>query len=431
MAKETLSIPTEPCEARVGAVLVVVVVATLWLFGSRGREQTMRSRGRSMGGSRRLQSPEPGLRLRFGSPVVIPATRLRIQLSRHRQVSIADEHSLLVVGPTRSGKTTSVVLPNLLSFQGSLIATSVKTDLLTSEILANREAKGRVMIIGDPERATHRWDPICEATGEREATAMAHALVLAQPSYTATSGDTHFWYQLAEPVVAGVLRASRGTGTPMLGWLDDPGELYRSLCTQGERRLAEQVLATCALEERQRDSVLLTARGLLGPLTHGNMDLPTLRVSDLLDGPASSTFLVASAGEQEFHSLLFALLLSRIVALALEGGRESPVLLCLDELANLAPIPNLDRLAAIGIGQGVRLISIVQDLAQLEHRYGRSANSIINNHASKLFMNATSDPITRSYLRDLSSAALASRYPILMEGTHRMARLFTYSKTRT
>ncbi|WP_298338392.1 type IV secretory system conjugative DNA transfer family protein [Ferrimicrobium sp.] len=414
-----------------GAFLVVVVVIALWLLGSQRGERRPPSSRQLQGGYRRPQRPESSLRLRVGSPVAMPANRLRIQLSRHRRVSITDEHSLLVVGPTRSGKTTKVVLPNLLSFPGSLVATSVKADLLIPEILASRQAKGRLMIIGDPERATHRWDPICEATGGREAAAMAHALVLAQPSYTATSGDTHFWYQLAEPVVAGVLRASQCTGAPMLGWLDDPGELYRSLISHGERRLAEQVLATCALEDRQRDSVLLTARGLVGPLTHADTDLPALRVSDLFDGATSSTFLVASAGEQEFHSLLFALLLSRIVALALEGGRENPVLLCLDELANLAPIPNLDRLAAIGIGQGVRLISIVQDLAQLEHRYGRSANSIINNHASKLFMNATSDPITRGYLRDLSPAALASRYPILMEGPHRMARLFTYSKTRT
>ncbi|WP_298347034.1 type IV secretory system conjugative DNA transfer family protein [Ferrimicrobium sp.] len=412
-------------------VLVLAVAIALWLFGSQRGERTPPSSGQLRGGYRRLQRPESGLRLRVGSPVGIPANRLRIQLSRHRRVSIVDDHSLLVVGPTRSGKTTGVVVPNLLSFPGSLVATSVKADLLTPGVLASRAAKGRLIIIGDPERATHRWDLVGETPGRREAASMAHALVLAQPSYALTSGDTHFWYQLAEPVVAGVLRASHDTGAPMLGWLDDPGELYRSLCAQGERGLAEQVLATCALEDRQRDSVLLTARGLLGPLAREDTTLPGFRVLDLFDGVPSSMFLVASAGEQEFHSLLFALMLSRIVVTALEGGHAQPMLLCLDELANLAPIPNLDRLAAIGIGQGVRLISIVQDLAQLEHRYGRSANSIINNHASKLFMSSTSDPITRSYLRDLSPAALASRYPILMEGSHRMTRLFTRSKTRT
>ncbi|WP_276963352.1 type IV secretory system conjugative DNA transfer family protein [Ferrimicrobium acidiphilum] len=405
--------------------VVIVVIVVLFGFGSRSREPSKR-----WGAGSRVQTRGANLRLRLGSPLAITGARLRIQLSRHRRLLVADEHSLLVVGPTRSGKTTRVVLPNLCSFTGSLVATSVKTDLLAAEVLQARERRGRLVIIGDQRLATHRWDPTCEAVDDRQAAAIAHALVLAQPSFGVTSGDTQFWYQLAEPIVAGALRASQLTGAPMLGWMDDPGELYRSLNTHGAHRLAEAVLAICAMEDRQRDSVLLTARGLLAPLAHGGNELPTIRVAELLEGESSSTFLVASAAEQEFLSLLFSLLLSRIVAAALESRREHPLLLCLDELANLAPIPNLDRLAAIGVGQGVRLISIVQDLAQLESRYGRSANSIINNHASKLFMSPTSDPITRSYLRDMAPDALASRYPMFMEGSRPMVRLLTYSKTR-
>lgn len=406
------------------AGIVIVIAALLLWLGPHALEPSKRSGPGVSAGTTRSS-----LRLRYGTLLAVSGVRLRIQLSRRRRVVVADEHSLLVVGPTRSGKTTRVVLPNLCAFSGSLVATSVKVDLLAADVIAARKRFGRVVIIGEPKLATHRWDPICEATDDRQAAALAHAVVLAQPSFNMTSGDTQFWYQLAEPIVAAVLRASQVTGTPMLDWIDEPGELYRSLNANGASRLADAVLAACALEDRQRDSVFLTARGLLTPLAHLPGELATIRVSELLDGETCSTFLVASAAEQEFLSVLFALLLSRIVALALERRRQYPLLLCLDELANLAPIPNLDRLAAIGVGQGVRLISIVQDLSQLESRYGRSANSIINNHASKLFMSPTSDPTTRNYLRDIAPDALGSRHPMFMQGSQPMVRLWTYSKT--
>jgi type IV secretion system protein VirD4 len=423
------STPIVQCEPEVeifGLIVIAAVLVTLGRFERAGANHPRGPNARPQ----RIRT-EPKLRLRVGSLQRVRGPRLQVRLSERRQVSIDDEHSLLVVGPTRSGKTTRVVLPNLCSFPGSLVATSVKTDLLTTSVLEARKQRGRVVIIGDRALATHHWDLVCEAVNERAALAMAHALVLAQPGFALTSGDTQFWYQLAEPIVAALLRSAALTGAGMLAGIDDPGELYRSLVAHGEQRLANGVLAACGLEERQRDSVLLTARGLVNPLVNVETTLPQVRVSELIDGPPSATFLIASTADQELFSLLFAVLLSRIVAVALERRRMEPLLVCLDELANLAPIPNLDRLAAVGVGQGVRLISIVQDLSQLEHRYGRGANSIINNHASKLFLSSTADPITRAYLRDIAPESLGSRQPLLMEGSSSMSRLWVRGQTRT
>jgi type IV secretion system protein VirD4 len=39
---------------------------------------------------------------------------------------------------------------------------------------------------------------------------------------------------------------------------------------------------------------------------------------------------------------------------------DPPLLLCLDEAANVAPLPNLDELASTGPGQGVQLLSVFQ-----------------------------------------------------------------------
>ena len=40
------------------------------------------------------------------------------------------ETSVLVIGPTRSGKTAGLVIPNLLEWEGPAIATSTKSELV-------------------------------------------------------------------------------------------------------------------------------------------------------------------------------------------------------------------------------------------------------------------------------------------------------------
>ena len=57
----------------------------------------------------------------------------------------------------------------------------------------------------------------------------------------------------------------------------------------------------------------------------------------------------------------------------------------LDEVANVAPLPDLDVLVSTGAGHGVQLVTILQDLAQAYDRWGRErADTIVNNHRAKL-----------------------------------------------
>jgi type IV secretion system protein VirD4 len=71
------------------------------------------------------------------------------------------------------------------------------------------------------------------------------------------------------------------------------------------------------------------------------------------------------------------------------------LLLVLDEAANIAPLPDLDVLAATGAGQGVQLLTIFQDLAQAQDRWGRErADTIVNNHRAKIIGAGVSDART-------------------------------------
>jgi type IV secretion system protein VirD4 len=60
-------------------------------------------------------------------------------------------------------------------------------------------------------------------------------------------------------------------------------------------------------------------------------------------------------------------------------------------------IPNLAEIASTGAGQGVQLLSVFQDMAQVSSRYGRAAPTIVNNHRGSGLGSGISDPDTLSY----------------------------------
>jgi type IV secretion system protein VirD4 len=69
----------------------------------------------------------------------------------------------------------------------------------------------------------------------------------------------------------------------------------------------------------------------------------------------------------------------------------------LDEAANLTPLPDLAQLAATGRGQGLQLVTVLQDLQQAEQRWPRQAETILNNHRAKLLGTGLADTRTLQY----------------------------------
>ena len=66
----------------------------------------------------------------------------------------------------------------------------------------------------------------------------------------------------------------------------------------------------------------------------------------------------------------------------------------IDEVANVAPLSNLDTLASTASGHGIQLLTVWQDFAQIEARYGTRSATVINNHRAKLIFPGISDPAT-------------------------------------
>ncbi len=151
-------------------------------------------------------------------------------------------------------------------------------------------------------------------------------------------------------------------------------------------------------EERQRSSVYTTVETVLCPLAdQRDNGRPLLDPAGLVNR-AGTLYLCAPAHDQRRLMPLFAAVTRAAIEHAYERvaatGRplDPPLLVVLDEAANIAPLSDLDGLAATAAGHGVQLVTIWHDLAQMTARYGARATTVVNNHRAKLFLSGISDP---------------------------------------
>lgn len=351
-------------------------------------------------------------------------TRGRLILGHHGRALLAAEErqSVIVLAPAQSGKTTGLAIPSLREWEGPALVTSVKSDLLAATFAARRE-QGRAMVF-DPVDAT-RYAGTC-ATPLHGCGSWHGALRVANwLSSAARPGgeglsDADFWYAAAEKLLAPMLFAAAKDGRSIgavVTWLDKgmgaKEEVEEILASGGdeEDREAAQLAwaANWHREPRQRSSIYTTAETITAafadPRVREACRTAEYTPTDLLDGGANTLYLCAPAHEQQRLRPLFSMMVRELISVVYESSAatgepiDPPLLLVLDELANIAPIPNLDEVASTGAGQGIQLLSIFQDMAQIKSRYGESAaQTITNNHRAKLFGSGISDPDTLTYI---------------------------------
>ena len=316
-------------------------------------------------------------------------------------------------------------MPAILEWPGPVVAASVKNDLLR-DTWQCRERLGEVLLF-DPGsctgRPSHSWTPLASCYTWDGARRTAHWLTEGASPSKKNLGDADFWYAAAAKLLAPVLFAAAVSGHTMadvVSWIDtqNDGAVLDILNTPNRRRAengvppepnpaAEAFQATMTRDERQRSSVYTTAETVLeayadpGVLAHS--ESCEISPADLLDN-GGTLYLSATVREQRRLRPVFVTLLEAVIEeaynrAARQGSAiDPPLLIVLDEAANIAPLPDLDVIAATGAGHGVQLVTVLQDLAQAHDRWGRErAETIINNHRAKLIGAGTADSRTLDY----------------------------------
>jgi type IV secretion system protein VirD4 len=413
-----------PGPVAMGAVggLVVLVTAAMGLLAARvvARRGGLAGARRSPPGRMRVSGPSPGARWATRTDLrrlaVGRSAGARVVLGRSGRALVATEarHSVLVLGPTQSGKSTSLAIPALLEWPGPVVATSVKDDLVAATrpwrstlghclvFDPTSGSTGATLVPGD---GTATWSPLAEAATWMGAQRMASWLVDATPARSGMT-DGGFWFAAATKLLGPLLLAAARGGRSMadvVRWTDgtDLDEPLAVLDAAGEAEAAAALGAGAARDPRLRSSITTTLETVLQPFEDPVVQRATASCDidprALLTGP-HSLFLCGPSHEQTRVQGLFAALVSSVVATAVEMVHERgspldpPLLLVLDEAANIAPLRDLDTLASTSAGLGIQMVTICQDLAQLAGRYGAErSRTIANNHRAKLVLSGVAD----------------------------------------
>jgi type IV secretory pathway TraG/TraD family ATPase VirD4 len=171
--------------------------------------------------------------------------------------------------------------------------------------------------------------------------------------------------------------------------------------------LLRGVLAT---EERERSSIWSTAAGLFaGVRTEAartaSRDAP-LDVEEFLRGP-HQLHVVAPSRYQAVTIPLVVGLIEELVHATYDRHEEGArLLLALDELANVAPLPRLASIVSEGGGQGVLTLACLQDLSQARTRWGASAEGFLSLFPTTLVLPGIADRSTLELLRHLGGREL-------------------------
>ncbi|OPH82440.1 type IV secretory system conjugative DNA transfer family protein [Nitrobacter vulgaris] len=352
------------------------------------------------------------------------------QLDDGSYVGVTDDRHCLTVAGSRAGKGTTLIVPNLALYGGSILCIDPKGEnaRLTA---ARRRAMGQDVYVLDPfgvsgeaEQASYNpfddLDPSDPAFID-DVTLLADSLIADK-----NLKDPH-WDEAARELIKGLILhlklnspfADKQNLYEMRRILSNPALLAPQVIEMEESDALDGVLAAIGNSfelkpERERDSVLSTAlrhtefldspgmREVLAggaPAKKTLSSLRALRASHRTAGAKPVTiYLCLPASRMPTHSRWLRAVINFALAMLEkdaqdQGPNEKPsgpaVLFLMDEFSSLGHMPSMAIAAGLMAGFGVRLWPFLQDLSQLQQHYEKSWESFVGNAGAQLFFGNT------------------------------------------
>jgi type IV secretion system protein VirD4 len=358
----------------------------------------------------------------------------------------------IIVGPPRSGKTRKVIAPTLACWFGPALVTSTKGDILATA--GHRAGCGPVAVydptgsLGRPE-ATVGFSPLARCETWDGAVEVAAAMLSPAGEDETVRHGEHFAVA-ARALLAPLFHAAALSGGGMdraRGWLgrsefSQPAEILRKAGAQIALEELSGVGAQAVGD--YRTSVLGTAQVALAWASRAAVRdsadpnlTPQIDLGELLAQQGTLYVISPSRIQQELAPLIAAVLdglCARAIDLAItmpEGRLERPLLLALDEVANIAPIRSLPRLLSEGIQQGIVPVLGVQDMSQARARWGEHETATMwSTPALRLVLAGVADPYTAQLVSDACGEQLVWRAQVgentsTAHQVERLGRIFT------
>ncbi|MGQ0680625.1 MAG: type IV secretory system conjugative DNA transfer family protein [Actinomycetota bacterium] len=311
------------------------------------------------------------------------------------QLRASWEDVMVVFMAPRTGKTSDIAVPQLLAAPGAAVATSNKADLwaLTSELRQKRT--GSPIRVFDPQHIAHVeqafwWNPLRGVTNVEAANRLAGHFV------SQIKGETRFefWSQAAQEVLAALLLAAGSTvDSDDQRSLDDVYTWLNQPLTPVPAGILEKhghIASARGLEGKQsgatetRDGIYETARVAASCLRDPSImqwvtpprAFPMDEFHTAEFAATTETLYLLSKEDAGGAAPLVAAFADRVMHDATllaerRGGRlDPPMVVILDEAANICRIEALPRLYSHLGSRGVSPVTILQSYPQGEGVWG-------------------------------------------------------------
>ncbi|WP_254190876.1 type IV secretory system conjugative DNA transfer family protein [Nocardia noduli] len=313
-------------------------------------------------------------------------------------VYLQHRDAVLVEGPTGSGKTWRIACQLVHSAPGFVLATTTKSRDILGATIADRVKVGRVAVF-DPENLTEwpariRWSILagCEDpdTAIRRAAAMAKAMPM-----EGTKNGGYF-----ENKAATLLRCYLHAAALENVRIREVRKWVSSRTTTTAREILAASLPDWAAELEQildsgsesSDDVIAAAARLLEPLASPKLmkaiDVPQNESFDVADfvlhEKLRNTLYLVSKGTSGSMAPFVAALAAEVHHVAdrasqkhASGRLDPPVRLILDEVNNVAPIPDLPAIFSDSGGRGINVWAFAHNQAQNQQRWGTEGGKML------------------------------------------------------
>jgi len=325
----------------------------------------------------------------------------------------SERSHLLVLGPPRSGKTSSLVIPNARLFPGAVVVTSTKNDILDA-IRQRRVELGTIWVFDpsyeiplneDAQRAL--WSPVVGASTFEEAVLVAEGFV--SVALGGSSGSDRHWVDRAKALLAPLLYAAHLLEVPasvVAGWVDrrDFAEAIDTLQFNGAERALEVLQGVLASEARERSAIISSASRALAAYRFGDSDAGEPFDPSRFVVSNDVLLIVSPALVQTVVAPVVVALIDEIRRAAYRAaavGAQPMVALILDEMANIAPLPSLGSLLSEGVSQGVYLLGALQDLSQARLRWPELMRGLLTLFGTTVVLGGIGDVETLRMLEEL------------------------------
>jgi type IV secretion system protein VirD4 len=344
--------------------------------------------------------------------------------SHGSQVWATVEDSMLLIGPPRSGKGAHIVINAILDAPGAVVTTSTRPDTLAVTMKA-RQRLGPVHVF-DPQGLAEgiaqglRWSPVRGC--DDPTTAMIRATGLAASVKYGSVDSGSFWQGKTRGAIQCLLHAAALDGrqaSDLYQWSTNPTaarDAVRILAASSAAApgWADSLESTLLSDPRTRDSIWHGVGLAFDPLANPRvLEAVSPRGGESLDPHTflreqGTLFLLATGSGASSSASLVAALIEDLVEVARHEAARSararldpPLLMALDEIGNLSPLPSLPTLMAEGGGTGITMLPVLQSMAQARAAWGdQNAAAIWDAAIVKIILGGGS--LTRD-LQDISA----------------------------